>query len=449
MEDEKPIDELIDELTEKYYKKIKRMIEERRRREDKKLIEEYMEKEAGNCVKFFKTMMEKAERGEESSFADFYPEWNLRERVPYTGYDFSIPLWVMLPYYNTVMVPILSHFSEQEFREKYGCGIEDLLKLEKEGKVVLRLAPLYGEGISDYLRPIFEEGLEKGRPTEFRVGLLTSLDEELREESIRLFKGRFPKGKWGLSAEGLESVSIERYSEFKFLGFNQVAEYIKRTVDLDPYLAFDIMEVYHDFLVGPKLFSLDGLYFIPREKIESLSSLPPGISSLKTGKYEIFPCDVGKVLVERAKLVYFDSLKGTLSVYNDFWKARDALKNLEEAVERKQYEKLIDRKEALEEAVKDLESIEVRKEAVKKIVEVSFDAVGVLADFYLEGFSGVLTEILIKLFRTPAVEFISSRTARIGKDRNIVAVYDFIERRKREEEEWSNLRVPGSSWSSP
>ena len=50
-------------------------------------------------------------------------------------------------------------------------------------------------------------------------------------------------------------------------------------------------------------------------------------------------------------------------------------------------------------------------------------------------------DILIKLFREPAVEFISGRTARIGKDRNIVAVYDFIERRKREEEGWSTLRL--------
>ena len=418
-------------------------MEERRRKEDEKLIEEYIKKEIENRAKLLETMKEKAERGEKVSFADLYPEWNLRERMPYTWQNPDIPLEVMLPYYNTVIVPIFPHFSEQEFREMYGYGIEELLKLEKEGKVVLELY-LLPKGISDYLRPIFEEALEKGRPSILRARFPILLAEELQKESERLFRGKFPEEGWGQDAKGLERSSIAMYSELKFFGFNQVVEFIKRAVDLDPYLAYRIMAAYHDFLVGPKLYSLDGIHSVPREEIELLSSLPPKIDLLKTEKYEIFPCDVGKVLVERAKLVYFDSLKGTLSVYKYFWKARDALKNLEEAVEKKQYDKLIDRKGALEEAIRDLESIEVRKEAVKKIVNVSFDAVGVLADFYLEGFPGVLADILIKLFRKPAVEFISSRTG-IGKDRNIVAVYDFIEKRKREEEEWSNLRVPGSS----
>ena len=413
-------------------------MEDRRRKEDKKLIDEYMEKEIENCVKSVKTMVEKAERGEEVSFADFCPEWNLGERMPYTHYDPTIaPLWVMLPYYNTVIVDIFSHFSEQEFRKVYGCGIEGLLKLEKERKVVLSLVPFSTRGISDYLYPYFEEGLEEGRPSLLRATLPIFLAEKSWKESIRLFSQRFPEGRRGWSAEELENSAAGMYFGLKFFGFDQVAEYIKGALDLDPYLAYDILRVYYYFLVGPKVYSLDGIHPVSREMIEYLSSLPPGISSLKTEKYEIFPYDVGKVLVKKAKLVVQEDLEDALDVYKDYEKARKALFSLEKAVEEK--ENILERAEALKKTWNELVSME----EMKGKLSVAFTTVGLVgslaAEEYLSQQPDLLSHLLkmfLPAFRGVVLPIIAprlaERTVKIGKSSNIVVVYDFVRERNPE-----------------
>ena len=153
------------------------MTEESRRKEDERLYGEYIFKEFKDTIKILETVEERIERGEKISFADFYPEWNLRERMPYTCYhnpDIDIPLWVVLPYYNTVIVDIRSDLPEQEFKREYGVGVEELFQLKKEGKVVMRLDFPPAERISNYLRPVYEEALEKGIPTNLRGFLLPS-----------------------------------------------------------------------------------------------------------------------------------------------------------------------------------------------------------------------------------------------------------------------------------
>ena len=426
-------------------------MKDRRRKEDKKLLDEYVKKEVEKVEKLSETMVEKAKRGEEVSFADLYPEWNLRERMPYTWRNPDIPLEVMLPYYNTLIVDIVPHFSKQRFRKLYGCDVEELLRLEKEGKVVLRFNPstLITRGMSDYLRPIFEEGLEKGRPSPIRAVFYACFAKELIEpieKSEMLFRGKFPKGirdpggRWDFSAKELEELSIGMYFNFKLFGFDQVAEYVKRAVDLDPYLAFYIMAVYSDLLVGPKVNSLDGIHSIPREEIEFLSSLVPQTKIsplLKTGKYEIFPYDVGKVLVKKAKLVVRKDLGDALDVYKDYEKARKALFSLEKAVEEK--EKILERAKALEETWNELVSME----EMRGKRSAAFTTVGLVGSGAAEvclsqqpGLLSLLLGMFLSAFSGVVLPRISSwlaeRTVKMGKSSNIVFVYDFVRERNPE-----------------
>jgi hypothetical protein len=101
----------------------------------KTLIEEYAAKENEIIGEFIRTLSKKPY---ESSILDFYPEFKLKR--PYTSaWHLDMPVWLLLPYYAKIIVPIYPYDSESGFEKRYGLGIEELLQLEKAEKLALRL----------------------------------------------------------------------------------------------------------------------------------------------------------------------------------------------------------------------------------------------------------------------------------------------------------------------
>jgi len=139
-------------------------------RDSMNLIEEYEAREREAVEKILKRLREK----DRASPLDFYPELRLEEKRPYTQYGFIIwgePVWVLLPYFANIIVGIDYGLSEREFKAEYGLDIDQLLQLQKAGKMSLILElPLSGEKIPDYLLPLYDEGLEKGFPTGYKMG---------------------------------------------------------------------------------------------------------------------------------------------------------------------------------------------------------------------------------------------------------------------------------------
>jgi hypothetical protein len=105
-------------------------------------------------------------------------------------------------------------------------------------------------------------------------------------------------------------------------------------VATDPVKAFEILGIYTLFLVDSKTYYLEGINLIPDHTLSRFKNLTkttidaPSIGN----KYEVFPFDVGKFLIRKAKLVVMDNLDSALDVYPDFKKARAALRNLELAI---------------------------------------------------------------------------------------------------------------------
>jgi len=409
-----------------------------------KLMEEYIDREIDAMEKILKILPEK----DRISPLDFYPE--LKVKNPYTQFGFTIsgkPVWVLLPYFANIIVDVRCCLSEQEFKAKYGLGIDQLLQLQKERKVSLILnIPPSGEKISDYLLPLYDEGLKKGFPTNLRTNLFRKVVggqayHEGWNEGEKLFIGKMKKLANMAKAVSDQGKSITRLEKFlksgivieyawlKSFGYDQILEHIKALMKIHPILAFDAVATYGTFLVNPTVFSLDGIHlvneyyvlFLRDDIIKLGGSLPP-----IEAKCEVFPFEIGKSLIEKAKLVVPNSLDGALDYYKDFEKARRALAELEMAVYGIEKKKLIDKKRALEEAWKEVESIDVRARRVSKAIAT----LGVVGSA-IGGAFGVLPGLLGSLFGGLAsTNFISEplgeKISKIGRSNHIVFVYDFV-----------------------
>jgi hypothetical protein len=187
------------------------------------LIQEYEAKEADIIRKLIDTFMKS--QCAQFSPLDLYPELKLIE--PYTCGNLLLgqPLWAILPYYSNILLYISPDWSEEKFLKEYGLGINTLLELHKDGKVALILDLPPDTELSDYLRPLYEEGLNKGFPTYKRISILTHFfgksfyDESIREGAL-LFKGTSKK-----------LHPIHDHSEFRDVS----TEKLKDTFSINPF----------------------------------------------------------------------------------------------------------------------------------------------------------------------------------------------------------------------
>jgi len=414
-------------------------------RDSKRLIEEYeaREREAGEKI------LKRLQKKERISPLDFYPELKLEERCPYTQYGFTMrgePVWVLLPYFANIIVGVDYSLSEQEFKAEYGLGVDQLLQLQKEGKVSLILTlPSPEEKIPDYLLPLYDEGIEKGFPTDLRISLFHEVVggpafHKGWNEGVKLFKGKFKSVAKAVREPWKSVTSIERnleisgayeYALLKGFGYNKISEHVKALMKIDPVYAYIVVNAYSALLVEPTVFSLDGIHLVDETRAFAFNfiTMHDRSSPAPKANVEVFPFEIGRSLVRRAGLVVFDRLEGVLDYYRDFERARRALAELEAAVYEIESGKLLDRVRALEEAWREVESIGAGARRASRAIRVTLGVVGSAIGGALGGLPGFLAGLLGGLVSASA-DFISEplgeRIARIGRSSHVVFVYDFV-----------------------
>jgi hypothetical protein len=142
-----------------------------------------------------------------------------------------------------------------------------------------------------------------------------------------------------------------------------------------------------------------------------------------------FPFEVGKTLIRKARLVVHNSLEETLDVYPDFKKARTALLNFQKSVEEKKND-VIDTKLALEEALKEIASIESNARKIQKGLMLMGVVGSAAIGGSLEGFPGLIAGLASGMISTDIVaKPLSDKISKIGKPSHIVAVCDFMRAR--------------------
>ena len=313
---------------------------------------------------------------------DFYQEKTLNP--PYSSSNSatsnSIKPYQLMPFFKTVIVDILRLPSEELFNQYYGMSVEELIELERKGKVLIRLPDYYisyHNIENDYLDPI----LLRNPPNSFLINQVfgylinNTIVDELKEVE-NLFKKEFDFGSnlgiemgmidpmvvasFNIMAGGdpyLPNVGNEEYKKFTnnnfnrlcLSGYSNVNTFLKELLSVGNGRldwAFVYSTAYTSFLADPILSSLNGTHMASYNMKEILNDLILRTTNeelrktLLSKSSNILCYDIGKTLSEEISTPLLFNLEESLDY--DYNGAINALKSLERAIDEKNSSEIID-----------------------------------------------------------------------------------------------------------
>lgn len=358
------------------------------------------------------------------TITDFYKGLSLTP--PYTSH--IDPWWVVLPFYNTLIVGI-APLSEEDFKQKYEISPRELVRLQSQGKIqlVLRNRPIAYVGL-DYL----DEILELKPPTYVRsIGYAERVSgfrfNELANES-RLVTGHslsIPDEEWletifGPLKDPTEVAAIF-YAQLKALPSTQeIASQINKQCQGKPTSAVFMSLLYGALLAGPVFGSLGGCHVVPLRW-----------AKLASVEREIFPIDVGRELTNIFGLRLPENPETALEI--DSGKAIKALMDLEKVVKAKEGKKVLDRSLALREAINEvnqgIKRMERRSTRTSKFIRTGSLVVGIIGPVmeYLSGqpeFVRIILGISSGAAGFALANKFASFVSKFGIPNYIVSIYD-------------------------
>ncbi|MBF4468136.1 MAG: hypothetical protein ISP01_01895 [Methanobrevibacter arboriphilus] len=364
---------------------------------------------------------------------DFYPKMELK--IPYTGTNTTTPNSIkpyqLLPFFNTVIVDILPLKSENSFEKYYGMSVEEIIELEKKGKLALKLAGKYidYENLeNNYLDPILNLKPYSSYWINIKYGELVNdkFHEEL-EDIENLFKNKeFDFGNYlsmemgmvdpiviassDLISEGnpyyehignddlYKEITKNNFSKLSNSGYSNINKFLKQTLELGKGRldwAFTYSHIYSSLLSDPIFNSLNGTNMTNYHLKDLLNDLilRTETKELKNGLLsqsgEILEYDIGKLLNDSVSIPLVLNLEESLDYYYDG--AKKALVSLENSIREKNKEEIIDisneLNENLRESGKIAEGMRKYTEVIPNVVENISVAVGMVGEI-----GGVLTD---------------------------------------------------------
>jgi|GEM_PF-5706053 len=400
---------------------------------ESKQLEEYATREKEKVRSIIKGM-----EGRPFSMMSFYPElkWvqdglyaaDLPTRLSALDQRLRcVPLYVTLPFYDHLVVPIEPLRDEKTFFEWHGIDVETMLSLIKDRKVAIRLNnPLKAYVNLSYLDPLLEtEPPTMARSEAYSTtlvgdGLLRVFRKE-GEKLIRSFEGELPSFsvRWHMAHATFIEASVTLYERLITLGYSdRVRELFNQWRD-DRKAFTNGLRLYYLTLAAPVFRSLNGVHALPKHTLERY----------QTDVGELFPVEVGRFLVERLQLVRPRGLEHALDIYPDFKRARKTLFTLDRLLEHpKDQAKVKDAVVKLEEAWREAEEIGLTDERVVRLTK-TVGLIGAIISGVASIFistPGLLAGLGFTVLRSeevasPLAEFAS----KLGKQSHIVEIYDF------------------------
>ena len=337
-----------------------------------------------------------------------------------TRLDATIPINVLLPFYEQHLVIIRPIKNSQEFKKIYGITVEELVSLYENNRVIPLIGnyPLLYSNL-EYLDPL----LEKEPPSAFRLSYVAEnffFDKgtvlQYENEAMNYLKGRFKK-----TAEKfrkipffnvpldieyqLENDSFARYSRLSNFGYNCLAKSIAsmdNSTAIYRQLGFFDSILTQPFIFGgfPQLthkgydifqnqeYIVNGEKTKINEKISDIVPFPKEVARILIKKEEkklklLFPCQI--------------SLSDVLELANDsaFEKARDALSEFDLAVKNKMSKNtILEKKVAIDvvwdEARDAIENINTITKGIKWVHwSLAMGLIGVVS-YLFQGYPGLL-----------------------------------------------------------
>ncbi|MBP2044948.1 tetratricopeptide repeat protein [Methanobacterium aggregans] len=320
---------------------------------------------------------------EELNILDFYPELDLKPPYTGTGTNLINPIkpYQLFPFFKTVLVDVPPIPDEDLFKMQYGLSVEELIDLEREGKVAIRLSyPYinYHNLENDYLDPIISRRPPSARARDLNYSYLINdkFLETLEKEDF--FKGKLFGFGSDLSLEMgmIDPIAIASYDimndsgsnffnfdeeifvnkvksncqKLSLLGYGDVNKFLRKMLEVGSGRldwAYVYSSCYTSFLTDPTFNSLDGTHLVNNNVREVLNDLFVRNNSGTAFKGIVdendpFPYyDVGKMLTEEMITATPISLEQSKDI--DYSNTIKALEHLENAVNKKDIEEITDR----------------------------------------------------------------------------------------------------------
>lgn len=366
-----------------------------------------------------------------------------------------------IPFLETHIVNISSFKDKDTFERAYGMSVELLVELYKKGRAEFLLNGHPTEFANlDYL----DEILEFKPPS---VSCRTPLYDELSfgEDKISFYakeaykviqKVKSSKGfeEYASPEETLKDYvwnSCERLGIHGYDYLIKVALKYAESIDREmastelmnpPDLVATMCIIYSYFLTEPIYSSLDGVHYLDSKTEEIKLVYDEALKMHPKSRAELFSVDVGKALIEACE-VYLpqkQNIEGILDLDIEAKRTRKALKSLDEAVEKEQLDKIVDRKRAIRNAMVDtkeaVKSIEKTKNRIEKTINYGSLTVGIVGPIaykltgdpllaFLLGLSGLSTRA--SKIATPVAEVL----AKLKKQNHVVMIYEIKKRYKK------------------
>jgi len=407
---------------------------------DLRSLEEYdsLEKETAE------RLLGKTSEQRSLSIIDFYPELNWVRESTYSA-DLptrfsaidpelrSIPIWVILPYYDRIIVGLEPLRDRETFKAWYGVDIETLHELVTKRKVTIRVnnrPQLYAN--LEYLDPLLEMRPPTLRRSEaYAVAMLGRENFlSIREQAETMLKALSPDAltlslQWRDPSTFWEA-SVRLCERLASLGYWNVVSDTFNTCQGKMESFIRRIRIYYLTLCGSVYRSLGGVHALPKDRIMA------GVPAVR----ENFPVDVGKFLVTNLELVRPQSLEHALDIFPDFKRARQALFKIDALLEGTPTEADIqDRISELRQAWSEVAAVErsvrTRTSMVKSIGVVGGIASGLT--FPIAGLPSILASFGFGIMAMDEVAQPTAETiTKLRKKAHVLEIYDF----KKEVDKW-------------
>jgi len=364
---------------------------------------------------------------------DFFKELFLSP--PYTRLNIH-PFWLGLPFYKTQIFDIYPFPSEQVLLRAHGVTVNQLLSLQDEGKIqiILAGAPLYYKDLK-YLDPI----LRLNPPSyTYRLSAFIAKSHsyeafsEWHAEGKRLFWGKLEKlrkaVKVSTDQNAFEGSVIGAWVNLNALGLNSLAEVIKFVALKDPFTAGMALDIFHELLCAPTTTCIRGCHSIPAEYVKAAAHFirksDLNLDDVKNNFKGGFPSEIGKVFIERYRLIRPKTFSEALEIYPDYKEARSALKALVNCVENKKAEGINYLTQAISNIFEDVFKIKSKKKTFEKVFQVT-GVVGAASLSLTQSVEGFLGGIGFGLVGSVLSSSLAESVAKLNVPSSIVTLYDF------------------------
>lgn len=414
---------------------------------DIKELEEYELKEKERATEIYRKICSKRK----ISIKDCYSDLKLKK--PYGAY--LMGALHSIPFLETHIVNISAFKDKDTFERAYGMPLELLIELYKKGRIefLLNGSPTEFANL-DYLDEILEfkpPSVSRRTPLYDKLSFGEDKISFYSKEAYKIIqKVKCLKGfeEYTSPKETLKDYAWNSYERLGIHGYDDLIKEVltyaegidKEEVSSElmnaPDLVATMCIVYSDFLTEPIYSSLDGVHSIDSREERIKSIYDEALKVYPESRAELFPVDVGKALIEACEiyLPQKQNIEGILNLDIDTKKTRKALKSFDEAVEKEQSDKIVDRKRALRNAIVDtneaVKSTEKTKDGIEKAINYGSLTVGIVGRMAYKLSGDPLLAFLLELsgrlskIATPIAEVL----AKLKKPNHVVMLYEIKKR---------------------